>query len=123
MLDWLSKFYGTFQLLYMRLAINKMNGHGLSNTACHACQAKKMKLMLYSIRTSHRSRHISYLAVAIRWCASVIRLVGECIHSDTTISTIFIDFSSFQLTLAINKIDGHGLNNIACHGHLQRSLK
>ena len=123
MCDRLSKFYGTFQLLYIRLVINKMNWHGLSNTACHACQTKKMKLMLYSIRTSHRSRRISYLAVAIRWCASVIRLVGECMHSDTTISTIFMAFYSFQLTLAINKIDGHGLNNTACHGYLQRSLR
>ena len=35
MCDWLNKFYdfSAFDLLYMTLAIDKMDGHGLSNIA------------------------------------------------------------------------------------------
>ena len=36
-----------FQFLYMTLAIEKVNGHGLSNTACHECMPKKTKITQY----------------------------------------------------------------------------
>ena len=47
--DWLNKFYGfsCFQLLYMTLTINKMDGRGLVNTAHHECLPKKTKVTRY----------------------------------------------------------------------------
>ena len=39
--------FSNFQLLYMTLFIDKMEGHGLSNTVHHGLQAKKAKLMPY----------------------------------------------------------------------------
>ena len=43
--DWLKKFYGfsAFQLLYMALAINKMDEHGLSNTARCECLPRRLR--------------------------------------------------------------------------------
>ena len=45
--DWLNKFYGFshFYLLYMTLTVNKMDGHGLSNTAPHERLPKKTNVM------------------------------------------------------------------------------
>ena len=47
MCDQLNKFYGfsAFQLLYMTFAIDKMDGHGLSRTACHGTPTNKTKVM------------------------------------------------------------------------------
>ena len=49
MCDWLNKFYG-FSLLTIALydiAIDKMDGHGVINTACHERLPKKTKVTQY----------------------------------------------------------------------------
>ena len=61
-----------FQLLYMTLAVYKMVGHGLINTAHHECLPKKTKVMVYYIPTEGLPKKHS---------SSVIK-VSEQIHSD-----------------------------------------
>ena len=39
--DWIRQLYTALPFLYMTLAIDKLNGHGLSNTAC--CERLPMK--------------------------------------------------------------------------------
>ena len=64
----LTNFIGssTFHLLYMTLAINKMDGYGLSNTAYHECPPKKTKVMRYKLQkdclldSSNKTERFSY---------------------------------------------------------------
>ena len=44
MCDWLNKFYSfsASQLLYMTLVIDKMDGHGLGNTASHESLPRRL---------------------------------------------------------------------------------
>ena len=54
-----------FPFLYMALAINKLNGRGLSNNACRERQPKKTKIIWYYVATelpgsSNKSKRFSY---------------------------------------------------------------
>ena len=64
--NWLNQFYTAFQFPYMILAINKVDGRGLSNTVCHEYLAKKTKVMWYQ---PQKELHI---AEKIRQSISVI---------------------------------------------------
>ena len=44
--------FSTFQLLYMALAIDKIDGHGLSNTACHERLPRRLILATEGILNS-----------------------------------------------------------------------
>ena len=44
--NWKSSFIA---FPFLSLAINKLNGHGLSNTVCHECLPKKTKVMQYYV--------------------------------------------------------------------------
>ena len=50
----------------MTLAIDKLNGHGLSNTACHEHLPKKTKVMQYYVATeglpgsTNKLEHFNY---------------------------------------------------------------
>ena len=54
-----------FRTLY-DTAVNKLNGHGLSNTACHECVPKKTKVTWYVLATeglpgsADKSEHFNY---------------------------------------------------------------
>ena len=60
MCDWLNKFYMAFH----DIAVDKLERHGLSNTAHHARQAKMSKLMSYILAIERGC--INYLVVATR---------------------------------------------------------
>ena len=55
-----------FPFLYMTLAVNKVNGHGLSNTAHRERMPKKTKVTQYYIATEglpgsiNKSEHFNY---------------------------------------------------------------
>ena len=70
MCDWLNLFYG-----YDAIAVDKMDGHGLSYTACLAHLAKETKLIPYHI--SNIKRGLNYLAVSIGQSPSVIKVSGQ----------------------------------------------
>ena len=53
----------------MTLTINKMDEHGLSNTACHKYPAKKSKVTLQK----------EHLTVAQDGTFQLLSLVGECV--------------------------------------------
>ena len=59
-----------FQLLYMTLTVNKINGRGLISTVVHECLPKKTKVIRYYVATEGLSE---------RWNASVIKMSGKCI--------------------------------------------
>ena len=74
--DWLSKFYGfsVFQVFHMTLAIDKMNGRGLSNSTLWT-PANKTKVTRYWPQKER-------LTAATRCMASVIKMSGQ-MHSNT----------------------------------------
>ena len=51
-----------FPFHYMTLAIDKLNGRGLSNNVCHECLPKKTKAVLATEvpGNSNKSEHFSY---------------------------------------------------------------
>ena len=60
---WLNQFY-SFSIFYMKLAVNKLNGHGLSTHHCEGL-AKKTKVgtllgIEEGILTSNKMEHFSY---------------------------------------------------------------
>ena len=54
----------------MTLAIDKLNGYGLSNTACHERLPKKTKVMLYWLQKDYQavptSQNISIIKMRVR---------------------------------------------------------
>ena len=64
-----------FLFLYMTLAIDKLNGCGLSNTALHECLPKKTKVTQYQLQKD-------YQAVPMSQSISIIKVSGR-MHSDT----------------------------------------
>ena len=56
----------------MTLPVNKVDGHGLSNTACHAYLAKKEDEV--DVILAIEGRRINYQAVATRQSTSVIKV-------------------------------------------------
>ena len=62
-----------FLFHYMTLAVNKLNGHDLSNSAHCERLSKKTKIMRYWLQ--------NYLAIVTSWSISVIKVSGQ-IHSD-----------------------------------------
>ena len=85
-----------FQLPYMILAVDKMDGHGLSNTAHHECLTTKARLMVCGLAqptllylplekgqlsqtrccANHRKKGLKYLGVRTRSNTSVIKVSG-----------------------------------------------
>ena len=61
--------FSTFQLLYITLAIDKMDGCGLSNTACRECLPKKTKVTQYWLQKDY--------PIKTRCSASVVKVSGQ----------------------------------------------
>ena len=60
MCDWLNKTFPTFQLFYMTLAINRIDGRGLGNTACCECLGNVVLVTEGLPDGSNNAEHLSY---------------------------------------------------------------
>ena len=68
----------------MTLAVNKLNGHGLSNSAHHERLPKKTKIMRYCLQ--------NYLTILTSWSISVIKVSGQ-IHINAFKNRLAFDFA------------------------------